>query len=320
MKFSSLASDLQVWLKQSFEQGFAVEAIEQSMRASGYQLDFARRAVAAAAQEIGLPKQPPKGQDGQDGRDGRDSPSGASLAGADAAQSAAQATTAAAEQESSSRILAAGPNEIDAGDRSVQILMALNAPRILLFGNLLAPEECEQLIDMSRGKLTRSNVVDRQTGLYELHPDRTSEGTHFRRAENPLIERIEARIAELTGCPVERGEPIQVLHYGPGHEYKPHFDYFDPSDPGNRKVLSMGGQRVATLIMYLNDVQGGGSTIFPDVGLDVLPRRGNAVFFAYSDDEGRLDPRTLHGGSAVAAGEKWIATKWLRQREYVNTG
>ena len=81
-------------------------------------------------------------------------------------------------------------------------------------------------------------------------------------------------------------------------------------------MLSMGGQRVATLIMYLNDVQGGGSTVFPEIGLDVLPRRGNAVFFAYSDDQGRLDPRTLHGGSPVAAGEKWIATKWLRQRTY----
>jgi len=305
MKFSSLASDLQAWLKQSFEQGFAVEAIEQSMRASGYQLDFARRAVAAAVEEIGPPKRPRPPQASGDSPIAADAGSGG--------------TEAAAPEESSSRILATGPNEIDAGDRSVQILMALNAPRILLFGNLLAPEECEELIEMSRGKLTRSNVVDRQTGRYELHPDRTSEGTHFLRAENPLIERIEARIAELTGCPVERGEPIQVLHYGPGHEYKPHFDYFDPSDQGNHRVLAMGGQRVATLIMYLNDVAGGGSTVFPDVGLDVLPRRGNAVFFAYSDDEGRLDPRTLHGGSAVGAGEKWIATKWLRQRAYINT-
>jgi len=229
---------------------------------------------------------------------------------------AAQAATEAAGQESSSRILAGGPNQIDAGDRVVQILMALNAPRVVLFGDLLAPTECEALIEMSRGKLERSNVVDRQTGRYERHPDRTSEGTYFRRAENELIARIETRIAELTGCPIERGEPIQVLHYNPGTEYKPHFDYFDPADSGNRQVLSMGGQRVATLIMYLNDVQGGGSTVFPEIGLDVLPRRGNAVFFAYSDDQGRLDPRTLHGGSPVAAGEKWIATKWLRQRTY----
>jgi len=302
MRFSSLASDLQTWLRQSIEQGCSADAIEQSMRASGYQGEFAHRAVTAAFKAL------------------------ASFAGASAPPTEAKATEALAasgeapeaEQQSSTRILAGSPSEIDAGDRTVHILMALNAPRILLFGDLLSAEECEALIEMSRGKLERSNVVDRQTGRYERHPDRTSEGTYFARAENGLITCIEKRIAELTGCPLERGEPIQVLHYNPGAEYKPHFDYFDPADPGNRQVLAMGGQRVATLIIYLNDVQGGGSTVFPDIGLDVLPRRGNAVFFAYSDDEGRLDSRTLHGGSPVAAGEKWIATKWLRQREYSN--
>jgi prolyl 4-hydroxylase len=297
MRFSSLASDLQEWLRQSIGQGCSLETIEQSMRASGYQAEFARRAAETAFKELSRPASAPGG-----------AAAGMPAVAADGAK--------AGEPESSSRILAGGPSEIDAGDRRVHILMALNAPRIVLFGNLLAPEECDALIVMSRGKLQRSNVVDRQTGQYELHPDRTSEGTYFRRAENELVACIERRIAELTGCPLERGEPIQVLHYNPGTEYKPHFDYFDPADGGNRKVLSMGGQRVATLIMYLNDVEAGGSTVFPDIGLDVLPRRGNAVFFAYSDEEGRLDSRTLHGGSPVAAGEKWIATKWLRQQEY----
>jgi prolyl 4-hydroxylase len=302
MRFSSLASDLQGWLKRSIEQGCSPDEIEQAMRTSGYQSEFAHRAVAAAFQQIDPPQR------------ARQTPDAPVPGGTEQGASAA-----AAEQESSTRILEGGPNEIDAGDRTVLILMALNAPRVVLFGNLLSPEECEALIELSRGKLERSNVVDRQTGNYQQHPDRTSDGTYFRRAENSLIARIEARIAELTGCPVERGEPIQVLHYRPGTEYKPHFDYFDPADDGNRKVLAMGGQRVATLIMYLSDVEAGGSTVFPDIGLDVLPRRGNAVFFAYSDDAGRLDPRTLHGGSPVASGEKWIATKWLRQREYIAT-
>ncbi len=303
MKFSSLASELQTWLKQSIEQGCSPDTIERSMRASGYQSDFAQRAVSAAFKQIGSPISPPT--------QAIETPDTPAITGAQQSMAAA-----ADEQLSSSRILASGPNEIEAGDRTVHILMALNAPRVVLFGSLLAAEECEALIELSRGKLERSNVVDRGTGRYQEHPDRTSEGTYFRRAENELIRRIEARIAELTSCPIERGEPIQVLHYKPGTEYKPHFDYFDPADAGNQRVLAMGGQRVGTLIMYLNDVEGGGSTVFPEIGLDVLPRRGNAVFFAYSDDEGRLDSRTLHGGSPVGSGEKWIATKWLRQREY----
>jgi prolyl 4-hydroxylase len=303
MKFSSLASELQTWLKQSIEQGCSPDTIERSMRASGYQSEFAQRAVAAAFKQVSSPTSPPT--------------QACETADTPAVTGAQQSMAAAAdEQLSSSRILASGPNEIEAGDRTVHILMALNAPRVVLFGSLLAAEECEALIELSRGKLERSNVVDRGTGRYQEHPDRTSEGTYFRRAENELIGRIEARIAELTGCPIERGEPIQVLHYKPGTEYKPHFDYFDPADAGNQRVLAMGGQRVGTLIMYLNDVEGGGSTVFPEIGLDVLPRRGNAVFFAYSNDEGRLDSRTLHGGSPVGSGEKWIATKWLRQREY----
>jgi prolyl 4-hydroxylase len=63
-------------------------------------------------------------------------------------------------------------------------------------------------------------------------------------------------------------------------------------------------------------VPAGGSTVFPDLGLDVLPRKGNALYFAYATEEGQLDRRSLHGGSPVSAGEKWIATKWIRQRPY----
>ncbi len=85
-------------------------------------------------------------------------------------------------------------------------------------------------------------------------------------------------------------------------------------------MLKHGGQRVATLVMYLNDVEAGGSTVFPEVGLDVLPRRGHAVYFAYTTEEGQLDKRSLHGGSPVSAGEKWIATKWFRQRNYGGPG
>ena len=172
------------------------------------------------------------------------------------------------------------------------------------------------MVAASRRKLQRSTVVNEKTGAYDVHPDRTSSGTHFERAENELVARIERRISELLGVPVENGEPIQILHYTPGAEYRPHWDYFDPAHPGNEKVLAMGGQRVATLVMYLNDVESGGSTVFPDVGIDVLPRKGNAVYFAYTTVDGQLDRRTLHGGSPVVAGEKWIATKWLRERAY----
>jgi hypothetical protein len=89
---------------------------------------------------------------------------------------------------------------------------------------------------------------------------------------------------------------------------------FDPAEPGTPTILKRGGQRVATLVMYLNDPAQGGGTTFPDIGLEVAPQKGNAVFFSY--DRPHPSTRTLHGGAPVLAGEKWVATKWLRQREF----
>jgi prolyl 4-hydroxylase len=285
MQFESLSADLKTWLQTSIEAGHDRDALQQAMRTAGYEVGFARQAVEVALANL---RPASKGQPAP-------------------AQAQAQSTT---------QMLAELPNTIDTGDRQVEILMVLNAPRIVLFGNLLSPQECDQLIEASRQKLRRSTVVNADTGAYDEHPHRTSSGTHFERGENELIRCLERRISELIEYPVENGEPIQILHYLPGAEYKPHYDYFDVAQPGSEKVMATGGQRVATLVMYLNDVEAGGSTVFPSIGLDVLPRKGSAVYFAYTTDAGETDPRTLHGGSPVTAGEKWIATKWLRQRRY----
>ena len=281
MRFDSLNAELRRWLHTSLAAGHDREALQQAMRTAGYDAEFARRAVEAALARV---------------------------------RPDSAATPAAAQP--ATELPVGSTNTIKTSDRKVQILMALSTPRVVLYGNLLSEEECSQMIEASRRKLQRSTVVNAATGAYDVHPDRTSSGTHFERHENELIARIESRIAELLDSPEENGEPIQVLHYTPGAEYKPHHDYFDPAQPGNDKVLAMGGQRVATLIMYLNHVEAGGSTVFPSLGIDVLPRRGSAVYFAYCNDSGETDARTLHGGSPVAAGEKWIATKWLRQRCY----
>ena len=156
--------------------------------------------------------------------------------------------------------------------------------------------------------------MDVQTGGEETHQSRTSQGMFFERGESELVSRIEARIAHLLGWPVQNGEGLQVLRYAPGAEYLPHFDYFDPAAPGTPAILQRGGQRVATLVMYLHEPEAGGATVFPDAALSVLPKRGSAVFFSYSQPH--PDSLTLHAGAPVLSGEKWIATKWLREREF----
>ena len=206
------------------------------------------------------------------------------------------------------------PAQVDCGDGTVNVLVALAQPRIVVFGNLLSAEECDALIADAAPRMARSLTVATHTGGEEVNADRTSDGMFFQRGESPLIERIEERIARLLNWPIENGEGLQVLHYRPGAEYKPHYDYFDPAQPGTATIVQRGGQRVGTLLMYLNTPEKGGGTIFPDVHLEVAPQRGNAVFFSY--ERPHADTHTLHGGAPVIAGDKWIATKWLREREF----
>ena len=209
---------------------------------------------------------------------------------------------------------APGAFAVAGGDKLVAVLQRLAQPEVVVFAQLLSAAECAALIDGATPRLSASLTVDIRTGGEALHPDRTSQGMFFARGENAVVARIEARIATLLGWPVDHGEGLQILRYPPGAQYRPHYDYFDPAQPGTPALLARGGQRVATLIMYLHAPDGGGATVFPDLGLSVVPVRGNAVFFSYA----QADPasRSLHGGEPVTRGEKWIATKWLREREF----
>ncbi|MES2414710.1 MAG: 2OG-Fe(II) oxygenase [Pseudomonadota bacterium] len=205
-------------------------------------------------------------------------------------------------------------NMVDAGDKWVEVTYYIARPEVAVFGNLLSDAECDAIINAARQRLSRSLTVDTHTGGEELHPDRTSEGMFFERGENEVIRRVETRIGRLLGWPVKNGEGLQVLRYPPGAEYKPHYDYFDPAASGTAAILQRGGQRVGTLIMYLHEPEGGGSTVFPVLGIRVAPKRGTAVFFSYAHPH--ACSLSLHGGEPVTVGEKWIATKWLREREF----
>jgi len=210
--------------------------------------------------------------------------------------------------------LAREPGVIDVGDRQVRVLMSMKAPRVVLFGQILSDAECAALIDAAKPRLSRSLTVETTSGGEEINADRTSDGMFFQRGELPLVQQLEERIARLLNWPVENGEGLQVLRYGPGAEYKPHHDYFDPAEPGTATIVRRGGQRVGTLIIYLNEPAQGGATIFPESALQVVPQRGHAVFFSY--DQPDPGTRTLHGGAPVIKGEKWIATKWLREGRF----
>jgi prolyl 4-hydroxylase len=273
----AVTPELRRWIGEQVQAGCLAEDVLASMRASGWD-----DAVATAALEQALRQRP-------------DDPAGTEPAAGALPEPA----------------LEGGPATLRAGGRDVQVLATLRSPRVVVFGGFLSEAECEALMALAGPRLVRSETVDNATGGSEVNPARTSDGMFFARGEQPLVAAVEQRIAELLRWPVIRGEGIQVLRYGPGAEYRPHHDYFDPALPGTARILQRGGQRVGTLLMYLNTPAGGGATSFPDVGLEIAPVRGNALFFSYP----RPHPatQTLHGGAPVTTGEKWVATKWLRQ-------
>ncbi|MEZ0604039.1 2OG-Fe(II) oxygenase [Paraburkholderia sp. IW21] len=207
-------------------------------------------------------------------------------------------------------------NVIRAHDRDVRVLMRCERPQVIVFADVLSPEECSEMIERSRHRLKRSTTVNPATGKEDVIRNRTSEGIWYQRGEDAFIEQMDRRISSLMNWPVENGEGLQILHYGTTGEYRPHFDYFPPDQPGSAVHTAQGGQRVATLVIYLNDVPDGGETIFPEAGMSVAARQGGAVYFRYMNGQRQLDPLTLHGGAPVLGGDKWIMTKWMRERAY----
>ena len=279
--------ELRAWLRAQSAAGQTPDALVKAMRTSGWSEDAARTALRSTLQAN----------------------AGGGEAATDPTGSAGVPATPVPDPSGGNDAL-----QLDAGDRTVDVLTSMRRPRIIVFGGLLSAEECAGMIELSRQRLVRSETVQTDTGSSEVNAARTSEGMFFERAEFDLCARIETRIAALLRWPVENGEGLQVLRYRPGTEYKPHYDYFDPAHSGTPALLARGGQRVASLICYLNTPAGGGATVFPDVGLEVSPIQGNAVFFSY--DRAHADTQTLHGGAPVQAGEKWVATKWVRERRF----
>lgn len=285
MTAQHVTPDLRRWILTQVSQGHGVDLILQAMRASGW-----NDAVALAAYQRTVNE----------------------------AEAEAQALPSARTLPPTSLVpepqFAQGTHELLLSGHRVQVFTSLHAPRVVVFGSLLSHTECDELVSLAQARLARSETVQVATGASEVNTSRTSEGMFFGRGENPLCARIEARIAALFDWPVENGEGLQILRYLPGAEYKPHYDYFDPAQPGTPAILKRGGQRVASLVMYLSSPLRGGATVFPDAKLEVSPVKGNAVFFSY--DCAHPSTRTLHGGAPVLEGEKWVATKWLREGRF----
>ncbi|WP_174300172.1 2OG-Fe(II) oxygenase [Caulobacter sp. S45] len=129
-----------------------------------------------------------------------------------------------------------------------------------------------------------------------------------------IISLVRTRIGQIVETAIERFEPPQILHYGVGEEFSAHYDFLrrkDESDPGGYE-----GERASTFLLYLNDDYEGGRTIFPKVELSIRAKAGDALWFRNLDGDGRPDKATLHAGTPVEAGEKWVLSQWIHDRRF----
>ncbi|MGO4331075.1 2OG-Fe(II) oxygenase [Cupriavidus sp. M-11] len=282
---------LRDWITQGLQRGAAPDKMAQALCAQGYDALVARELVAAFARAR---------------RDGRPAP---------------QDSITMPRPRPAAPGARLGPGSLlRAADRDVRVLSRMDRPVIAVLEGVLSHDECDALVAMAQPRLAPSTTVDPSTGFTVVSDDRSSHGMFFRLQENALVARLDQRIAALMQLPVENGEGLQVLRYGVGAQSTPHYDFLMPTNAANQASLARSGQRVSTLVVYLNDVPAGGETAFPEIGFAVSPRKGNAVYFEYCDAANQLDGRTLHAGAPVQAGEKWVVTKWMRQRRFVPAG
>jgi prolyl 4-hydroxylase len=182
---------------------------------------------------------------------------------------------------------------------------------LFVIRGVLPPELCEQLIELVDQYAVPSEVM-------APHPDpdfRTSYSGNVP-AWHPLIRVADDRIHQVIGIPREVGEPIQGQRYAVGQQFKPHWDYFLPNEPYYPEAHKQGGQRTWTAMAFLNEPEEGGHTQFPEVGVSIRPRAGNLLIWNNLTPDGELNPLSLHQGSPVTAGVKYIITKWHRESRF----
>jgi len=171
--------------------------------------------------------------------------------------------------------------------------------------------ECDYIVDWGKNKLKRSRV-----GIENVVSDlRTSEQCWLPTSENKIVYDLTHRVAAEVGMPFAHSESIQLISYKEKQEYCPHHDSWELDTPERIKQAKGWGQRVKTALLYLNNVEEGGGTVFPKLGITVPPKKGRMIIFKNIDEENPNFPMydSLHGGLPVKKGNKWACNFWFHE-------
>lgn len=192
-----------------------------------------------------------------------------------------------------------------------------DAPRIAALPGFVPVEVCRHLLALARPRVAPAMVLDPATGQSRPHPVRRAHFTNFgTTCYDSIVAWVNRRIAQASGTTAAQGEPLSVLAYGPGGEYRPHLDCLPPAASRLEDRLAESGQRIKTLLISLGGGYSGGHTAFTELKIRWRGRVGDALLFDNVTEDGAPDPRSRHAGMPVTAGEKWLASRWIRARPF----
>jgi len=179
--------------------------------------------------------------------------------------------------------------------------------------DFLNPTQCDMLMRMIDANKRPSTLLSDR----EDYGFRTSESCDMDRY-SPDVQPIDTSIASLLGIDPLKGETMQGQRYAPGQHFRAHHDFFHETQSYWAEMKKTGGQRTWTAMIYLNDVEEGGATWFPQAGLKVGPRRGLMLAWNNMNPDGSPNTLTLHEGMPVVKGVKYIITKWFRENNWAH--
>lgn len=190
-----------------------------------------------------------------------------------------------------------------------------NDPKVYIVDDFFTESEGQQLVNAAQTLMDRAKVSSDKEGV--LSNARTNSLAWVRHSQNLITTELGVRIAAEVGLPLANAESYQVIHYGEQQEYRAHFDAYDMSTERGKRCTARGGQRLVTVLGYINRPEGGGSTYFPKLDINVAAKPGRLLIFSnVVDGTTNVHPKSLHAGMPVTQGEKWAFNLWFHEREF----
>uniref|UniRef100_A0A6C0LXX5 Fe2OG dioxygenase domain-containing protein n=1 Tax=viral metagenome TaxID=1070528 RepID=A0A6C0LXX5_9ZZZZ len=193
-----------------------------------------------------------------------------------------------------------------------------NKAQVFEVENFMNEIECEQMINIMKRTGYRKSTFTKSSGKNYEDNYRNSSTCDFNKIKAGIdlkvVQALENRISKMLGINSSYSEPIQGQYYEVGQQFKQHCDFISENEKHKDNISKVNGNRSWTFMIYLNDVEEGGETHLINLNYKCKPKMGKALIWNNLDKFGKGNYNTLHAGLPPTKGEKYIITKWFREK------